>query len=212
VTAIGFTREVRASWKARLALGMTIALVGGFFAGAGIEHERLRSGLNAFYRASRWEVVHEHAAQAPAGLTLLLGDSLIERQFIPELCGPALNAGVRSATSEDVQAHAGALIAAARPSRVVVNVGVNDAEAGVDQRTFRANYETILAAIGALPALAVGIPGGGPYDEILRRLAAERGAPYLAWPVDAKFTIDGLHLNVEGAAIWQSAAKAAFCG
>jgi lysophospholipase L1-like esterase len=163
-------------------------------------------------QAYRWLVIKEHAAQIQPGGTLVLGDNIIERQYIKELCGAALNAGVGGAVVADLLPHASALIGTYEPGRVVVNVGINDASSGTSPVRFTENYEALLQALAGRPVLVVGIPGGGTHDDVLRDLLTARAnVRYLSYPVTADGTLDGLHLNRSGAMQWQEAVKAAAC-
>ena len=63
----------------------------------------------------------------PPGGTIVIGDSLIERQLLIDICGPTLNAGIEGATSADLRALAAEVILIAKPARVVFNIGTNDA-------------------------------------------------------------------------------------
>lgn len=135
---------------------------------------------------------------------MVVGDSIVERQWLFELCGPVLNAGIGSATTADFAGRVSAIVAAARPARVVVNLGINDHGRGVPEGIFAERYSGILNEIGDLPTLIVGVPGRH-YENSLRKL----GRTYLPWP-DVE-THDGVHLTAQGAEQWQAAVRGAAC-
>ncbi len=171
-----------------------------------------RGRIDGYYRDERWMVISEHAEQAEPGVTLILGDSLVERQRIVDMCGPALNAGVIGSTTADMLPHVAPVILAAKPARIVLGIGVNDRRADVPLADFAARYDLILKDIGAIPSLVVGVYGGGPYDAEVRRQAQARGLKYIPYPVGPEMTIDGLHLSAAGAQVWRTAVRAALCG
>src|SRR5690349_3051014 len=79
------------------------------------------------YRAERMKVILSQAAQMPKGGILVIGDSIAERVWMPELCGkPVLNAGIGRATSKEWLPDARKVIEAYRPSIIVLELGTND--------------------------------------------------------------------------------------
>jgi lysophospholipase L1-like esterase len=164
-------------------------------------------------KAYRSQVIQEQTRQLVWPGTLVMGDSLIEHQLINDLCGPALNAGIGSATSADLLALSNTLLPAS-PARLVIVAGANDVlQHGAPQQLQR-NVEGILLNFKHAEAIVFGVPGSGAADDALRRAANVYGASFVPWPItDLTETVDGLHLNARGAARWQATAKAALsCG
>jgi len=113
-----------------------------------------------------------------------------------------------------------------RATAVLVSLGTNDALQGRKQEEFEANYGSLLSQLrGATDHLAVlGIPaievrGRMPPDyqaETMKRidafnaalpaLAEKGGATFAALPpMPAPHTIDGVHLDAAGYALWDDA-------
>ena len=188
-----------------LIIGMLVAL---FFA---IQWMRGRDGRHA--------VILAEATLSPSGGTVVLGDSIVEQSTISRDCG-ALNAGVGSATVAETLAFAPGVLAAAKPAKVLLAVGVNDAKAGM--RTplpeFRSKYDALTSLLGnrlvAIVAINPTEPGKKNSARIdLDRVAAEnaiiagvaeaRMIPFIPPPRSViGSTIDGVHPNVAGKAAW----------
>src|SRR5262249_3117338 len=150
-----------------------------------------------------------YAEQMPAGGTLVVGDSIIEMQHLPDMCGPTLNAGISGATSADLQDVVPDLVGSAKPARVVFNVGHNDVSQAIPGEVLQKNVERMIAAAKGTTVLVVGVPGGRG-DAFLKAAASRHGARFIAYPVtDLADTIDGLHLNASGAARWRAAVRSA---
>jgi lysophospholipase L1-like esterase len=212
--------------RASVALNVVLVLVGLFAAArrlAGRRDEGAR--LYAEERASIFAALPRRA-----GGTVLLGDSLTDRGEWAELLDdPAVrNRGVAGDTTADVLRRAGA-IAALKPDRVVVQVGVNDLAAGEPFGVIVERYGAILDALRAgapdarlfCQSLLPVIEGRAPplvtnakvraLSDLLARAAAERRCrwidvgPALAdggGSLAPRFTLDGLHLTGEGYAVW----------
>lgn len=164
------------------------------------------------------------------GGTVLLGDSLTERGEWAELLGDAAvrNRGVAGDTTRDVLARAPA-VAAARPERVFLLAGVNDLEAGEPVASIAERYGAILDALRAgAPGARLFCQSVFPVreglaprpltnakiaalNEALARAAAGRGCAWVdvgaaladgGGALDARFTLDGVHLTGPGYAAW----------
>jgi len=197
---------------AALVIGLIFGGVAGLFAG----WQRWKKPPTN-HKIYRWKVIHEHASQASPGGTLIVGDSIIERQRIVDLCGPALNAGVGSLTAVELAPHMQRLMSVYRPARIVINVGVNDAAKGIDIARFKEALNAILEATANNPTLVVNIPSYGTeqpasaYQDAVRRLVDQFGKMYIGYPVPHTQTIDGIHLSKQGAKNWQRAVRRAVC-
>lgn len=77
---------------------------------------------------AKWRFAHEKRADDfPTGGVLLIGDSIVHRLYIPELCGkPVFNAGMAGARADQIAPLAKPLIAKLAPSVIVVSAGAND--------------------------------------------------------------------------------------
>jgi lysophospholipase L1-like esterase len=157
---------------------------------------------------------------------VVLGDSIVEASTLPrELCGhPIVNAGIGGASTES---HLGSVLAGAlagkRAALVVVLLGANDAAIPNSIERFRSNYRALLAdlavltprsAIAAIPSPEPGLEESNKvdgaviagYNAVLRGLAEEARATFIALPaMPERHTLDGIHLNAAGYAIWDKA-------
>lgn len=160
----------------------------------------------------RWTVILEQATQIPEGGSVIIGDSLVERQYLATLCGaPALNAGIGSATTREFTGNAGQLYKALRNAkRVVIGLGANDA-LRVPVPEYAANLRAIAGAFQGSDLAIVGVPDAPDYDRAASDTAREIGAVFVPYAVPKSKTIDGLHLTAEGASIWQDALHKSVC-
>ncbi|MEZ4300189.1 MAG: GDSL-type esterase/lipase family protein [Polyangiaceae bacterium] len=182
------------------------------------------------YTAERLSILSELPARK--GGTVFLGDSLTERGEWAELFGDASlrNRGVAGDTTTGVLARVD-LVTSLAPERVFLLVGVNDLGAGEPVPAIAERYAAIVSALAkGAPAAKLycesvfpvreGAPRLIDNDKIralnaaIAKIAAERGCTYVdvqralvdgAGELDASFTVDGLHLNGKGYAVWASA-------
>jgi lysophospholipase L1-like esterase len=157
---------------------------------------------------------------------VVLGDSIVEASTLPRsLCGhPIVSAGIGGASTES---KLGAMLTQAlggkRAAMVVVALGTNDAAIPNSVARYGANYRALLAEVAALTPraaiLAIPPPEAGlgeagkvngtmieSYNAILPELAKEAGAGFIALPaMPEHHTIDGIHLNASGYALWDKA-------
>ena len=164
---------------------------------------------------------------------VFLGDSLTDGGEWAEVFGDAtiMNRGIPGDTTRGVLARLDAVTAGA-PAKVFLMIGVNDLEAGAPVDDIAANVGRILAAIKAqTPETAVFVQSALPVREALvsgpirnadiaalnRRLeavSAEHQARYVdvasaladgSGELDARYTLDGIHLTGAGYSVWKRA-------
>src|SRR5262249_6089600 len=117
---LGRKLPLPSSWLKYIVVGMVAFSIG---LGGGWARWKRPASHNKSYRHF---IIREYAQQMPPGGTIVIGDSLVERQYLRDICGPTLNAGIGGATSADLQDLAPELVRIAKPARIVFNVGTND--------------------------------------------------------------------------------------
>jgi hypothetical protein len=148
----------------------------------------------------RW-VTMNRAAFAPADATLLFGDSIVERAYLPTLCGrPTFNAGLSSSKTVDQLPMMDDLIATTRPRWIVVSTGVNDVIKGVTLAEWKPNAKRIVAVAGA-HGIILGISSESgdvkPFNDFLRAEVRAAGGTFIE-PLSVNLTNDGVHPNRRG--------------
>jgi GDSL-like lipase/acylhydrolase family protein len=160
---------------------------------------------------------------------IVLGDSITEASTLPRsLCDHAVvNAGLDGAsTASDLGTWLVEVLNGRRAAAILIALGTNDALQGRTQEEFEADYRSLLAQLkGATGHLVVlGIPAievrghmtPGYQAETMERivafnaalpaLAAKGGATFAALPpMPTPHTIDGIHLDAAGYAVWDDA-------
>jgi hypothetical protein len=206
-------------------LSLVVLLIGALF--AGYSFLRKESPIET-HRHTRQVILHYTFSRA-ANPIIVLGDSLTEASTLPRsLCDHAVvNAGLDGAsTVSDLGTWLLDVLNGRRAAAILVALGTNDALQGRDQKQFEANYAALLARLkGATDHLAVlGIPSievRGPmpaayqaetmtridaFNAALPAVAAKGGATFVALPpMGAPHTIDGVHLDAAGYAVWDAA-------
>jgi len=175
------------------ALCVVVGVVTGLAAGRARWHR-----VTSPYFYHRLTVIGEHAAQTQSGGLLVIGDSVVERMKFGSVCGPVVNAGVGSSTTEDFRPAVKELVRKARPSRVIVALGNNDVERLSESR-FADNMQSIIGDLGGLPVTLV-----GEYTRKLDRIIRPLG-PFVPWPLRDDETFDGVHPTEAGKLAWQRA-------
>lgn len=177
---------------------------------------------------------HWATRQFVIGLTLarlddpvvVLGDSIVEASTLPRsICGhPIVNAGIGgTSTDSGLVGMLKQSLGDKRAALVVVALGSNDAAIPESVERYGANYRAMLSdlsgltsrrAIMAVPppepgleeAVKVSIPAIDSYNAALPGIAEEARATFIALPaMPAAHTLDGLHLNASGYAVWDQA-------
>ncbi|MGY4396083.1 lysophospholipase L1-like esterase [Sphingomonas sp. UYAg733] len=191
-----------------LLLALAVATLIGFVLG--------RSGRWQDYEQRRLGVMQAIVRQMGPGQMLIVGDSIVEMQSLPPICGLVpINAGISGARSQDLHGFATAAIGLTGPSRVVFAVGVNDLLQGTDLKQWTAQTtelvdkwrgEPIIIGITAIrnadPATA------NRMNAILRGLAMGRGGIFVKG-LSVQETYDGVHPSRAGARAWQERLAAA---
>ncbi len=191
-----------------LLLALAMATLIGFVLG--------RSGRWQDYENRRLGLMQTIVRQVGPGQMLIVGDSIVEMQSLPEICGLVpINAGISGARSQDLHGFATAAIGLAEPSRMVFAVGVNDLLQGaeldqwakqttelVDQWHGKPIIIGITAIKNADPATA------NRMNAILRGLATGRGGIFVEG-LSVRETYDGVHPSRAGAKAWQERLAAA---
>ena len=160
---------------------------------------------------------------------VIVGDSIAEASTLPRtLCGhPIVNAGLNGAsTSSDLGAWLIAAFDGRRAAAILVALGTNDALKGRSRETFEADDTALLSGLAKVTDhLAVlGIPSiearGNvtaelqtrtmaqidAFNALLPALAVKSGATFVALPpMPTPHTIDGVHLDAAGYAVWDAA-------
>lgn len=112
-------------------LMMIVTAVAIYAAGMATGYARWHEPFDPFGKL-RWAHLNR-ADDAPKGGVLLLGDSFVQRLYLPELCGlPVFNAGMAGARSDQIAPLVKPLIAKLEPKVIVVSAGANDREQGVE--------------------------------------------------------------------------------
>ena len=172
------------------------------------------------YISGRYAILEEQAEKVPPGGVLILGDSIVERAFLPTLCGrPTFNGGVSSVKVHDVLRGGVELISEVHPSAVILAVGVNDAKRHAETPTsrFRDDYDSFLIMAGSHVGVVQIMPvqygraagrqmNDGAIKEFNNVIAAEaraHGAVVVA-PLVTLDTHDGVHPTPAGAAAWKA--------
>jgi lysophospholipase L1-like esterase len=157
---------------------------------------------------------------------VVLGDSIVEASTLPRSwCGHAVvNAGIGgTSTASGLEEILKASLGGKRAALVVVSLGSNDAAVPLSVERYRSNYLALLTTVATLtPRVAImAIPSPEPglleankvtgvvvdsYNAVLPRLAEEAGAAFIALSaMPEHHTLDGIHLNGAGYAIWDEA-------
>lgn len=127
---------------------------------AGMLHWR-REGPDHW--SAREAAIMQQAPFVKGGL-LLIGDSLAERAYVPQLCGlPVLNAGMGGAKAGDVFDVAVKAKRVMQPTITIVAIGTND----TDLETFRRDFTALVEAVE--PDAVVGLTTQADFNAIISR-------------------------------------------
>lgn len=161
-------------------------------------------------------IIRAQTARATTAPIIVVGDSITEASELPStLCeAPVINAGIGGA---DVTHDFAFIIRRALSGRkarlIVVALGAND----VGRTDFGARYTEMLAslrpyadamiAVSVAPQAAANVSG---MNEVIGAVAAKDALPVVVFhgALDGIPTIDGIHLEAQGYAVWESAVEA----
>jgi lysophospholipase L1-like esterase len=155
----------------------------------------------------------QRAPQAPEGAVLLFGDSIVERQYLPTLCGlPVFNVGLSSSRIQDHEPMLKDLVSITRPRWIIVSSGANDVMRGTPIADWRRSVRNLLEVSGKR-TIVFGIPAGSgnnasAYNDVLAAEAAAFGAAYIE-PLPSELTTDGVHPSGAGYKEWAHKASVA---
>jgi lysophospholipase L1-like esterase len=153
---------------------------------------------------------------------VVLGDSIVAQATLPRtICNrPLINAGIiGSTTKSGLDAMLiKALGSNKQPAMIVVSLGINDAGNSFSVQDYSANYLALLNGLkvrsSRLAVLSITPVEKGAaqnqaienYNAALPMIAQQAGAGLIAVPpLPAKPTVDGIHLNNDGYAVWTKA-------
>ncbi|CCD93609.1 conserved exported hypothetical protein [Bradyrhizobium sp. ORS 375] len=187
------------------------------------------------HRTVRQLVVHYNLLSRADDPIIVLGDSIVEAATLQaSACGhPIVNAGLAGAgTRSDLAGWLKPALGPKRPFAIIVSLGVNDALTAKpdSSQVFAGRYEALLRELATLTqrlfiiefppvevrgpftaamekATAASITG---YRAALPDLARRAGATFLPLPpMEAPFTLEGIHLNAAGYRSWDQAIQQA---
>jgi lysophospholipase L1-like esterase len=180
------------------------------------------------HRLARQQILHFMLSGVDDPI-IVLGDSIVEASTLPRtLCGHAIvNAGLSGAsTGSDLGGWLSGALAQRRAGLIVVSLGTNDALGPLSQPTFETRYGALLDQLSTLTShlVVMTIPAVearnnvtverrdaamaaiNRYNASLPALAKSDGASFVALPsMSEPHTIDGVHLNSAGYAVWDAA-------
>jgi GDSL-like lipase/acylhydrolase family protein len=180
------------------------------------------------HRYARQAILHFTLSRVDQPI-IIIGDSLTEASMLPRfVCGhPIINAGLDGASAaSDLGTWLTEVLDGRRATAILVALGTNDALLKHSALDFEKNYLELLAQLSKVTDhLAVlGIPAvetrGGMTAErltdamsrvdalnaMLPALASKGHAAFIALPpMPAPHTIDGVHLDAAGYAVWDDA-------
>ena len=157
-------------------------------------------------------VVAHQVAQIPGDYALIVGDSIVERARIDELCGlPVVTAGVSGSTLPELKPLLKKLAELREPRITVLAAGINgfrmpgNGKASEWKNNLRASVDvlgTIDAMIEMIESDSVDQDAVRHANAITREFAETR--KMIAIPaIPAELTVDGVHPSPEGYTLWR---------
>ena len=206
-------------------LAIAVLAIGALAAGASYFR---KEAVADSHRQARQLIVHYTLSRLDQPI-IVVGDSLAEASTLPRTyCGhPVVNAGLNGAsTSSDLGSWLIEALDGRRAAAVLVALGTNDALLKHSMRDFETSYVALLTQLAkTTDHLAVlGIPSIevrgrvtpelqsetmgriDAFNALLPALAGKSSAAFVALPpMPAPHTIDGVHLDAAGYAVWDDA-------
>jgi len=146
---------------------------------------------------------------------IVMGDSIVEAALLPkEICGhPVINAGIGGTAIGFFKTYAPLIVNEANPELVILSVGINDATTNSQNELyfFRSAYLATLESIRSPVAVvtitptndaAVNLATVSQFNRFIEGLAPSYSVIDSNKTLDAGMTVDGVHLNQSGYAIW----------
>ncbi|CCE00110.1 SGNH/GDSL hydrolase family protein [Bradyrhizobium sp. STM 3809] len=221
--------------KTQARLGFVLFAVIAAAAAAFVLARRSAAPSGGDHRVVRQLVVHYNLLSRTDDPIVVLGDSIVEAATLPaSACGhPIVNAGLAGAgTRSDLAGWLKPALGPKRPFAIIVSLGVNDALTAKpdSSQAFAGRYEALLRELAMLTQrlFIVEFPpveARGPftaamekvamasitgYRAMLPDLAKRTGAAFLPLPpMEAPFTLEGIHLNAAGYRSWDEAIRQA---
>ncbi len=116
-----------------LGAGALVIFAVGAAAGAAAGYARWHEPFDRHADARR--IIMNRAEDAPTGGVLLIGDSIVHRLHLSELCGlPVFNAGMSGARADQIAPIVDPLVAKLKPRFIILSAGTNDDVQGDDWR------------------------------------------------------------------------------
>ena len=216
-------REHEAGWP--MSLRTSLLLVALTLVGAIAVATKLTWPFRLELDRERFFAVQAAIRNAPNPV-IIFGDSIVQGAALPsKVCGlPLVNAGVRGAGVGYFLRHSAQLLGSSRPKLIVLAVGMNNAAAKESRQVdFENRYEQVVASLASkapvVAATVTPIKEGyfvskfGYDPQIVPALNRTiLATPNIRTVIDlnaplsgANFTIDGVHLNAAGYALWTGA-------
>ena len=158
-------------------------------------------------------VVAHQVAQIETDYALIIGDSIVERVWMNDLCGlPVVNAGVSGSTLMELEPLL-KKIRSLRPARIVIlAAGINSfrRRKNADLRVWGADLSSAMQTLGKLDAIveliesdSVDIEAVKAANDLIRGESKRWGTVVIP-AIPPGLTIDGVHPNNEGYVLWTS--------
>src|ERR1700761_4175711 len=209
----------------RTLISILVLAIGALAAGA--SYVWRGEGLES-HRQARQLVLHYTLRRVERPI-VIVGDSITEASTLPRtLCGhPVVNAGLNAAsTASDLGTWLVDAFDGKRASAILVALGTNDALTGRSSQGFEASYLSMLGQLATFTdrLVVLGIPAIevrgrvsaelraeamgriDAFNAMLPAVAVKAGAAFVALPpMPTPHTIDGVHLDAGGYAVWEDA-------
>jgi hypothetical protein len=177
----------------------------------------------------RRQAILSQAHQVRPGGIVILGDSIVEFAYLDSICGhPVFNAGLGGSILEDVVNLSEPVLEQAKPSFVIISVGVNDAEKARARsiEEWLRRYDILLNALTKYRVFVMAIDPVEPEKPLVRyldlsfiereneglmTLSAKHGVIFISpTSVMTGLTMDGVHPNEIGYRAYRSRLESAF--